>query len=158
MQTGVGFRNVGFCIKNIHITTADQPDGILGKGDFYLKFQQLNIPIIFTYSFGKKIEFRPMLGFVNNYNLSLTEYYVLNGKKETTSDERTMTFYKKYVPNGLIGFDILKQNIANSKFGISLKFAFEHSLGNVFKVNRGSIYQSIFYGNIGLSYQISKKK
>ena len=148
--TCIGYRTTGTKFKAPE-TTALQPDGTGRWIDITYQFHHISLPILFGYNFGEKFKLKPILGIVNNYNVSMKE------KSELYSSKIIEKYYNKYTLNGLVGFMFYNEQLFNSKFGLGIKISYEKNLMDIDNMDNSRSNQSIVSGSLMLIYKLPSK-
>lgn len=148
--SGLGYRTTGTKFKAPE-TTALQPDGTGRWIDYTYHFHQINLPILLGFNLGEKFKFKPILGVVNNYNVSMTEKTV-NYKNNSLTK-----YYDKYTLNGLVGLMFYNDQLLSSKLGLGIKISYEKSLTNIYKLDNSIVNQNIVSASMMLTYKLPSK-
>jgi hypothetical protein len=147
--SGIGFRKTGTRLFPIAVVTAQQPDG---TGQFisgYEKLEQITIPLLIGYNLGQKLQLKPIMGFVNNFNTSAYSFNDLSKK------HAPLTIFKNYTVNGMVGFTLYNKQLIDPYLGLGIKITYEKSLMEMSSNPSVKISQSILSGSILINYNLN---
>lgn len=148
--TNLGYRRTGTIYKLLEATVL-QPDGTGRWIDVTYHFQQINLPILLGYNLGEKFKFKPILGIVNNYNVSMYE------KTENYKNNYLEKYFNKYTLNGLVGLMFYQEQLFKTKLGLGLKLSYEKNLTDIDNIKNARTNQSIVSGSLMLIYKLPTK-
>ncbi len=154
LMTGLGYRTTGTMYK-LPETTVQQPDGTGRMIDIYYHFKQVTLPLLFGYNFGEKFKIQPLIGLVNNYNVSISGKS--KGDNLNQVDDFYLRSYRNYTFNGLLGLMLYNQHLFNSKLGLGLKLSFEHNLIDLDAYSHLQTNQNIVSASMMLIYKLPSK-
>lgn len=148
--SSLGFRTTGTKFKTPE-TTALQPDGTGRWIDITYQFHHISLPLLLGYNFGEKFKLKPILGIVNNYNVSMIE------KTVNYKNNYLEKYYNKYTFNGLVGLMFYNEQLFSSKFGLGIKISYEKNLMDIDNIDNSRTNQSIASGSLMLIYSLTSK-
>ncbi len=148
--TGLGYRTTGTLFK-LPETTVLQPDGTGRLIDTYYHFNQVTLPLLLGYNFFEKFKLKPILGLVNNYNVSI------NAKTENYKGSDIEKYYNKYSLNGLVGLMFYNEQLFNSKLGLGMKISYEKNLMDIDNNDNSTTNQNIVSASVLFSYKLLNK-